>query len=169
MIHMTDRELEQIEREIADLHLEEYAITGIQLKAIIDRLRRAETAADRMVPFMRYYTDKDRLKRANEAWILPRLGAILLAMVSGVAATGITGLAERLMLEPSWPMAGFVILTFLIPFLLVFFGLFTLMDRTQNRRLIEGRYDELDTKPLRHEMQIAAYAAYYGRNSGAEN
>lgn len=142
MIDITDRELDQIEKEVAEYELEEYPISGVQVRAIINRLRRAEKASDTMAPFMRYYTDKDRLKRANEAWMLPRLGVFLVALFASGAFVALNGTLAKFAAAPGLITGGFTLLSFLIPMVGVVVPLTGWIDRKQHQYLLEGRYDE---------------------------
>lgn len=177
MISMTDVELDQIEREAEGYQLEDFPVTGVQVKAIIDRLRRAERAAEIMTPYLRYYMDKNRLKRANEAWAFTRAGVALLAVVVGTTATGLTGTFQKMIEEPGIASVGFVLLTIMIGSGAIMFPLMNWIDRTQNKRLLDGRYDNdpvdraeahaaraaVKARKLdRSEAQVATYAKFYG-------
>jgi hypothetical protein len=141
MTRISDNELTQIEADVSGYMLEEYPISGVQLQAIIARLRETERAAGLMEPYMRYFMDRDRLRRASEAWMLPRLGVFTLSMFGGIAATAISGTMTRFLSDQSAPNFGFVVLTFVLPVVAIMFPLTNWIDWTQNERLKEGRYD----------------------------
>lgn len=141
MTRISDPELLMIEAEVASYELEEAPVNGVQLKAIIARLRDAERAAEVMAPYMRYYMDRNRLRRANEAWLLPRFGTFILAMGAGIAVTFMSGTLARFAVEQTAPNIGFALLSFILPVAAIMIPLTNWIDRIQNRRLLEGRYD----------------------------
>lgn len=149
---MADEELEQIEIEAEGYELENYPISGVQLMAIIQRLRMAEEATRAALPFRHFHIQRARDARANNAWAMPRLCVMLLSLCAGVGGAVLTGTIAKLdtflrvgaETWEGWQVAGFVGLSFLLPMLTTMLPLMAWIDRVAKRRYDAGVYDAED-------------------------
>lgn len=148
---MADDELSQIELDAEGYELENYPISGVQLMAIIQRLRFAEESARAAIPFMNMHIGRARMARANNAWALPRLGVLVFSLCAGLAGCVISGTLLKLdaflrtgIGEFDAVMVGFIILSFIIPFCTAMLPLMAWIDRLAQRNLDAGVYDAED-------------------------
>lgn len=87
MDKITMAEIDQIEREAENYQLENYPISGVVLVALIKRLRLAEEAAKRSLPYLERAVERARNDRAHDASLLPRFGIMIGSILSGFALT----------------------------------------------------------------------------------
>lgn len=142
-----DDELLMIEAEAAGFEVNDYPISGVQLSAIIERLRQAERNVRIMEPYMLHALSLKRTRKMNERWMLPRLGALILSVCAAGVSIGMTGTLQAVVDMSNSPtphdMSPLISLVAagLLPLIAVFFPLFYIIDNTAERRLKEGKYD----------------------------
>lgn len=141
---ISDAELNNIEREIADLYLEEVIINGIQLKAIVQRLRAAERAVDIATPYMTRAADRQKVQELNSKWGMARFGSLMAGLVAGIVGVGATFYViqpvDTWMADNQvWVFLATVTLSFMLPLCMISLPLLKKIDKVVMRELEKAR------------------------------